>query len=81
NVATWRDGGYQCTEYPVIAEILNFATTENGGGELRYLRRAQFRALETYWYLRLAQDTPTIPQLYEKLFPKLGERLAAMGVS
>ena len=81
NVATWRDSGYQCTEYPVIAEILNFATTENGGGELRYLRRAQFRALETYWYLRLAQDTPTIPQLYEKLFPKLGERLAAMGVS
>lgn len=81
NVAAWRAGGYPCPDYPAIAEILNFATTENGGGELRYLRRAQFRALETYWYLRLVQDTPTIPRLYEQLFPKLKERLAAMGVS
>lgn len=81
NVADWRNGGYRCPVYPAIAEVLTFATTENGDGELRYLRRAQFHALETYWYLRLVQGTPTIPGLYEQLFPKLKERLAAMGVS
>jgi type III restriction enzyme len=36
---------------------------------LRYLRRAQFRALETYWYLRLVLNTPRIGDLYTLLFP------------
>lgn len=29
----------RCADYPAIAELLNFATTENANGELRYLRR------------------------------------------
>jgi len=80
-VSSWREAAYPCENYPAIAEILNHAFEDNNERQLRYLRQAQFRALETYWYLRLQLDTPTIPQLYEKLFPSLKERLHAMGVS
>lgn len=77
----WRDSNYPCDNYPAIREILEFAVEDDETGQLRYLRRAQFRALETYWYLRLILGTPAIPGLYAKLFPKLPERLRAMGVS
>lgn len=80
-VDEWRIGNYPCTDYSLVREILEFATEDNEGGQLRYLRNAQFRALETYWYLRLVLKTPTIPDLYANLFPKLKERLQAMGVS
>jgi hypothetical protein len=39
------------SSYPVIATILNF-------NKNNFLRRAQFEALETYWYLRLVKNTP-----------------------
>ena len=80
-VAHWRHKEYACDEFPAIAEILHYAHFDGAKSELRFLRQAQFVALETYWYLRLILNTPTIPKLYEKLFPKMGERLAAMGVS
>ncbi len=79
-VTLWRDSNYPCESFPAIAEILNFAHTDVEGKELRYLRGAQFRALETYWHLRLIQDTPRIPQLYETLFSKDSDRLRAMGL-
>ncbi len=78
-VDAWRTDRYSCPDYPAIREILEFAQDEQG--QLRYLRRAQFRALETYWYLRLVLNTPRIVDLYAELFPGLGERLQAMGVS
>ena len=80
-VDAWRSGGYACDDFPAIREILEFAVEDDETGQLRYLRRAQLRALETYWYLRLVLGTPTIPELYAKLFSKLPERLRAMGVS
>jgi len=80
-VDKWRQGKYPCVDYPAIREILEFAVEDEHTDQLRYLRRAQFRALETYWYLRLVLNTPTIPDLYTKLFPKLTDRLRAMGVS
>lgn len=78
-VDTWQAGNYPCPDYPAIREILEFAQDENG--QLRYLRRAQFRALETYWYLRLVLNTPRIAELYAELFTGLNERLQALGVS
>ncbi len=48
---------------------------------MRFLRRPQLRALETYWYLRRVQGTPHIPALYERLFPDAGDRVEALGVS
>jgi hypothetical protein len=66
-VKEWRENNYQC-DYPVIREIFeyNFLDTENQ--KLRYLRKAQFEALETYWYLRLVEKTPRIFDLYKKYF-------------
>ena len=80
-VATWRAENYPCDNYPAIREILEFATEDGEAGQLRYLRRAQFRALETYWYLRLVLETPRIPEVYAKLFPKPKDRREAMGLT
>ncbi len=62
-VDAWRAANYPCDGFPAIREILEFATEDGEAGQLRYLRRAQFRALETYWYLRLMLETPRIPEL------------------
>jgi len=81
-VDTWRAHGYPHDRWPAIAEILAFAY--EGPPEQpqrRYLRAAQLRALETYWYLRLVEGTPTIPQLYARLFERTTERLSALGLA
>ena len=80
-VDAWRIQNYPCADFPAIREILEFATEDGEPGQLRYLRRAQFRALETYWYLRLVLDTPRIPDLYAKLFPSKKEQREAMGLT
>ena len=67
----WRDEDYKCG-YPAISELLDFSYVESKTGEkkLRYLRKAQFDALETYWYLRLVEKTPHIFELHKKFFPR-----------
>jgi len=80
-VSEWRRNQYPCEDYPAIAEILQYAWLDDETPSLRFLRRAQFVALETYWFLRLQLDTPTIPELYERLFDSRKECLRAMGVS
>ena len=50
HVAAWRETGYAHDEFAAIGEILGYATEGDGGSShLRFLRAAQFRALETYW--------------------------------
>ncbi len=78
-VDVWRADHYPCPNYHAIREILEYAEEE--GGQLRYLRRAQLRALETYWYLRLILGTPRIADLYAELFPVKADRRAAMGLT
>lgn len=80
-VDDWRAADYPCPDYPAIREILEFAVEDSVSGQLRYLRRAQFRALETYWYLRLVLGTPRIPDLYAVLFEDPEQRCAAMGLT
>lgn len=80
-VDEWRENRYECQDFPAIGEILDFALEDPATSQLRYLRRAQFRALETYWYLRLVLNTPRIPELYATLFPKPKERREAMGLT
>ena len=80
-VDTWRAKHYPCKDYPAIGEFLQFAYEDEQTGQLRYLRKAQFRALEVYWYLRLVVGSPKIPELYEQLFPKKPERREALGIS
>jgi len=80
-VSEWRDAGYPSDEYPAIAEILHFAWEDDERAQLRFLRKAQFQALETYWYLRLVLKTPTVPELYRALFPKNSDRRLVMGLN
>ena len=58
NVIAWCEDGYPTGDYPAIAEILNHAALPESSN-LRFLRQVQLRALETYWYLRLAEAPPT----------------------
>jgi len=81
-VKAWRESDYKC-EYPAISDILNYNLLESESGEktLRYLRKAQFEALETYWYLRLVEKTPHIFKLYTKFYEDPVKLLDALGIS
>lgn len=86
-VSAWRAAGYP-SDYPAVAEILEFAVEDEApgraypaSGSLRYLRLAQLRALETYWYLRLVEETPRIEQLYASLFPSPRAHREAYGLT
>ena len=61
-VAQWRAADYLHSEYSTITEILEWAKAPEGSGFV--LRQSQIRALETYWYLRLQQNTPHVFDLY-----------------
>ena len=74
----WRQKKYPHSEYPVIAEILEWA--RNPDVSSFQLRQPQLRALETYWYLRLVEATPHVFDLYSRLFAKTTERLTALGM-
>jgi type III restriction enzyme len=78
-VAAWREENYEHEDYPAIGEILEWV--RNPDVPLFRLRPPQIRALETYWYLRLVENTPHIFDLYTNLFPKVTERLDALGLT
>ena len=78
HVTAWREEGYKHDDYPAIAEILEWARQPDVPAFR--LRAPQLRALETYWYLRLVEQTPHIFDLYQKLFPKKKELLEAFGI-
>ena len=79
-VGEWRREGYPCESYPTVAEVLEWSRDPESGA-LRYLRRPQLEALETYWYLRLVLGTPHIFDLYSTLFSSTRDRLEALGLS
>ncbi len=76
----WRRDGYPCPDHPALAEIFEWARDDQTGS-LRYLRRAQLRALETYWYLRAVEKTPHVFDLYRRLFPHPPDLMAALGLT
>ena len=80
-VAGWRDEGHRHDRFPAIAEILGFSHEDDEALQLRYLRAAQFRALETYWYLRLVEGTPHVADLYERSFERVTDGLTALGLA
>jgi type III restriction enzyme len=79
-VDQWRKNGYLHADYPAIAEILEYAILPESK-TLRFLRGAQLRALETYWYLRLVEGTPHIFDLYTRYYSRTTELLAALGLN
>lgn len=78
-VAVWRAESYASPTYQAIGEILDWAHVPETG-HVRFLRRPQLRALETYWYLRLIEKTPHVFDLYRKFYPKQSEMLSALGL-
>jgi len=78
NVAEWRQNKYKHEKFSAIAEILEWA--QNPDVSAFRLRAPQFRALETYWYLRLKENTPHILDLYKQVFTRNTERLKALGM-
>lgn len=78
-VAEWRAGGYPAPDAAAISDILEWARDGDGSAP-RYLRRAQLRALETYWYLRLVERTPHVFDLYRNLYTRPIDQLRALGV-
>ena len=79
-VEKWRTDGYPSVECPAIAEIFEWASDAESGA-LRFLRRPQLRALETYWYLRLIEGTPHVFTLYQRLFPEPADLIEALGLT
>jgi hypothetical protein len=81
-VEEWRSNDYAC-DYPAISEIFdyNIIRTKSETKTLRYLRSAQFQALETYWYLRLVEKTPHIFEFYNRLYRDPVDLLKALGIS
>ena len=78
-VDAWCEAGYP-SDSPALAKILDYAVedVEPGApwprsGRLRFLRAAQLQALETYWYLRVVEQsrgrarTAPIPLIRELL--------------
>lgn len=66
DVEDWREQGYPCEKYPLIKTILAYQRCGGEGDEtLLYLHAAQFRALETYWFLRLVKETPRFMDMYK----------------
>ncbi len=65
-VSDWRTKNYHHDTFPAISEILEWAANPHGDGYR--LRIPQIHALETYWYLRLVEQTPKIPDLYRQVF-------------
>ena len=63
----WKAKGWASEDYPVIAEILEWASNPDGSGYI--LRPPQFQALQVYWYLRLIEKTPRFRDLYHKFMP------------
>lgn len=79
HITTWREDGYKHDEFPAIAEILEWARQPDVPAFR--LRAPQLRALEAYWYLRLIEKTAHVFDLYARLFPKVTERMTALGMS
>ncbi len=78
-VDTWRADGLPWEAFPAIAEIINWSRLDDGE-TLRFLRRPQLRALETYWYLRLVKNTPHVFDLYREFFPSFRELREVLGL-
>ena len=79
-VQDWIARGYPHDTYPAVAEIFEWAHGAEDTGNVRFLRPPQLRALETYWYLRLIEQTPHVLDLYRRLFPGRTGLLESLGL-
>ena len=79
DVLQWRLNNYK-TEFTEIKEILNFQKTEIEN-LYKYLRKAQFEAIETYLFLRFVKKTPKIIDLYKTYYSTPPEFCKALNIN
>ncbi len=79
DVKLWREGGYQAV-ISQVREILNFQKTENEE-KYKFLRKAQFQAIETYLFLRFVKKTPKIIDLYKEYYNTPKDFCQALGIN
>ena len=63
-VTQWKSTGF-LSNVPEVSEILAFQSREDGS--LRFLRKAQLSAIETYLYLRICKNTAHTYDIYREL--------------
>ena len=87
DVKDWRDNNYKCN-ISEVKEILEyqivdyqFNNKEKLITSLRYLRKPQFEALETYCYLRFVKHTKHIIELYREYYKNPNDLLQVLGVN
>lgn len=83
-VSAWKQAGFPCDDYPVVADILEHQVVEAEAGlprQSRFLRAAQIDALTTYWFLRLVRGTPAILELYQAAYPTRSDLRKALGLT
>ena len=79
DVVKWRNNGYK-SNFSEVKEILNFQKTEVKN-QYKYLRKAQFEAIETYLFLRFVKQTPKIVDLYKEYFNIPSEFCNSLGIT
>ena len=79
DVLQWRLNNYK-SEFTEIKEILNFQKTEIEN-QYKYLRKAQFEAIETYLFLRFVKKTPKIIDLYKTYYSTPPEFCKALNIN
>ena len=89
NVANWRNDNYR-NDFSGVAEILKYqilnhpevkSIKQDQEYQYRYLRKAQFEAIETYLYLRFVKKTPTITNLYKEYYKTPQEFCKALNIN
>lgn len=78
-VVSWRNAGYN-TEYEEVKEILQFQFVDEEHTTLKFLRKPQFEALETYLYLRCVKKTKNIIDLYKEYFSDPNDLFTSLGI-
>lgn len=78
-VNQWREDGYPCS-FDELKEILNFQFIDDTNTTLKYLRKPQFEALETYLYLRVVKNTCNTIDLYKSYFTNSNDLLNALNI-
>jgi hypothetical protein len=79
DVLKWKQEEYFC-EISQVREILNFQKTENEE-KYKFLRKAQFQAIETYLFLRFVKKTPKIIDLYKEYYSAPKDFCQALGIN
>ena len=79
DVKNWRNDHYVC-EIAEVGEILKFQFLDRESTNFKYLRKPQFEAIETYFYLRVVKGSKSMLDLYQEYFPDTKDLLAELGI-